>query len=59
MSYDFPDDYVKPPPKKLSIVHWFGDRYWRFVLWCALDSKSKRLNRWGLNKLTGKVDKTS
>jgi len=51
VSYDFPDDYVHPPKPRFTVRRWIVDRYLDFVLWCALDADSKRLNKWGLNKL--------
>jgi len=51
MSYDFPEGYVPPPKPRFTVRRWVIDRYLDFVLWCALDAKSERLNRWGLSKL--------
>lgn len=52
MSYDFPDDYVHPPPPRTFSREWFARRWWSFVIWCALDARSRRLNDWGLRILT-------
>lgn len=51
MSYDYPDGYVPPPPKPKSIRDRIADRWWSFVLWCALDCRWSIVNTWGLNRL--------
>jgi hypothetical protein len=47
VSYDYPDGYVPPPPRRRTLV----DRYWSFVIWMALDAPFRWMNRWGLNRL--------
>ena len=51
VSYDYPDDYVPPPPKKMTVRDRISGRWWTFVLWCALDCRSEIVNTWGLNRL--------
>lgn len=56
MSYDFSDGVgpVEPPPRPpWTLRRWLVDKWWGFVIWAALDAKSKRLNNWGLLRLTG------
>lgn len=53
MSYDY-EDGQRP---KLSLLDRMTMPYWRFVLWCALDAKNKRLAAWGMRKLLVKKTK--
>lgn len=55
MSYDWDGNYR--PIEKKGIWDRIAAKYWGFVIWAALDAKSERINRWGLNRLTKKEDK--
>lgn len=57
MSYDLPDDYVPPPKPPFSFKSWMFGKWIDFVIWCAFDAKSKRLNDWGIIQLTSKEKK--
>lgn len=51
MSYDYPEGYEHPPPQPKTLRQRLVDRYWKFILWCALDAKSSRLNDWGMKRI--------
>lgn len=53
MSYDYPDGYTPPPPPPFTVRRWLVGKWWGFVIWAALDCRWRRVNGWGLRRLSG------
>lgn len=51
MSYDFDDGVPATLQRPRGVRGWLTHKWWRFVLWCALDANSRWINHWGLRQL--------